>query len=215
MSTVLGAGAASAQPFAAVQHHVATNFSKMLVRGLPAWGGVKAAPSKACPKASARLDLEVWAAGWAIPSSRGLCGGDVCSPQRNLDENPNRRKQQSRHAGAWLPRPTEDAGGGGFESVHEAVCDGFAGFEPRAQELHWGLSGGGAGMGAGGGGLQYPTHLDDPVMRRIWNHQNPEDCGSKKFLIWPFPGAASTRNVGSIMTNAVRWFATAMVTVRP
>jgi hypothetical protein len=52
-------------------------------------------------------------------------------------------------------------------------------------------------------------------MRRIWTRQFPQDCSTAKFLVWKFPGPGSTRNVGSIMTNAVRWFVTAYVTVRP
>ena len=51
-------------------------------------------------------------------------------------------------------------------------------------------------------------------MRWLFDHQNPVDCMKAKFLLWPFPAHGINRNVGSIMTNGVRWFATAVFTVR-
>mmetsp|Transcript_17142 Transcript_17142/g.23669 ORF Transcript_17142/g.23669 Transcript_17142/m.23669 type:complete len:478 (-) Transcript_17142:235-1668(-) len=51
-----------------------------------------------------------------------------------------------------------------------------------------------------------PSSLALPALGVLYRHQHPADCNQQKFIVWTFPGKTSTRNVGSIYTNIVRWF---------
>jgi len=58
---------------------------------------------------------------------------------------------------------------------------------------------------------KYPSVEDEPVIRHIWEHQHPQNCSKMKFIVWKFPPKSSSRNIGSIYTNAMRWLPQAMV----
>mmetsp|Transcript_34576 Transcript_34576/g.58078 ORF Transcript_34576/g.58078 Transcript_34576/m.58078 type:complete len:517 (-) Transcript_34576:133-1683(-) len=58
---------------------------------------------------------------------------------------------------------------------------------------------------------RYPSVETWPALRRIWKHQNPPECGSSRFIVWPYPNPASTRNIGSIFTTLMRWLPMTMV----
>jgi len=53
--------------------------------------------------------------------------------------------------------------------------------------------------------IKWPARMEVPVTRRIWQNQHPADCRAAKFVVWPFPGAASTRNFGSIYIDVLQW----------